>query len=354
MVDDDKVPHLVEMNTIASGLGAISDQMPGFYEYICSKYETSIRNASDNMPTDSKNVDGIVDSFKQAYDLYCSEKPDSTRRKILAYMIDYKEANICDQRLLENALFKKHKIVSRRLTFRDISENCVLTETGELLFKDSEEIAVVYYRTGYSPSQYKDEQDWEARKLLEVSQAIKCPNVDLQLLTFKKIQEALADENVWNKIMDDKYANIKNLFIDKMFGLDDLDNPKTQSIIEDAINRPDDFVLKTQREGGGNNYFGSDIADILTQGEDLHKYSLMRKIYPKQFEGDFLRRGKVYHSKCVSEIGIFGTLIVKYNAESPEILLNKDTGFLLRTKGANTNEGGVYCGYSFIDYPSLS
>lgn len=297
MITDQNVPKLVEVNTISSSIGALSDGMYGFFEYMGAKYNDFSQTEVENMPTDSKNVDGIVDSFKMAYTMYCNAKPESTKRKILAFMIDYQEANICDQKHLENTLFKKYKIISRRLTFRDISDNCVLTETGELIYKEEEEIAVVYFRTGYSPSQYKDEQDWEARRVLELSQAIKCPNVDLQLLTFKKIQEMLSYETIWEEHMNNQFGGIKHLFIDQMFSLDNLENPQTIAIMEEAIKNPNDFVLKTQREGGGNNYFGADIAEILSKGEELAQYSLMRKIYPKQAEGEFIRRGKVYKAK---------------------------------------------------------
>ena len=59
----------------------------------------------------------------------------------------------------------------------------------------------------------------------------------------------------------------------------------------------------------------------------------------------------MFKGTCVSEIGIFGVMLVKFGEnEERDILINKDTGFLLRTKGKNTNEGGVYGGFSFIDY----
>lgn len=171
-----------------------------------------------------------------------------------------------------------------------------MSEVGELIYKDREEIAVVYYRSGYSPEQYKDDQDWEARRILEVSKAIKCPSVNLQLLTFKKIQEVLAREETWTLLFRDNFSSIKHLFIDQMWGLDDLSDPETLNIINEAIENPDLFVLKTQREGGGNNYFGQDIKVILQKGEELKQFSLMRKIKPIEFEGLFLTKNKVFKS----------------------------------------------------------
>ncbi|CAI2366756.1 unnamed protein product [Moneuplotes crassus] len=352
MVDEEFQPKLVEINTIASGLGFISDKMKGLYEYLIDKHYSSLD--TQNLPDDSNNTEQIADAIKGAFELYESQCSSPDRKKILAYIVDYEEANVCDQKLIENMLYYRHKIICRRLTFADITKSCELTSSGELIYNGREEIAVVYYRTGYSPSQYLDQSDWDARVTLEKSLAIKCPSIDLHLLTFKKIQEVLSKNEHWYKMIGCcNFMNINGLFHDQMWGFDDLDE-ETEAAMEDAKLNPDNYVLKTQREGGGNNYFGDDIPFVLEQTEKLDSYSLMRKINAQQFEGAFLGKGKVLKGKCLSEIGIFGTILVKIGSKSErEVIINKDTGILMRTKGANTNEGGVYGGFSFIDYPYL-
>jgi Eukaryotic glutathione synthase, ATP binding domain len=44
-----------------------------------------------------------------------------------------------------------------------------------------------------------------------------------------------------------------------LWGLDDLDEPRTASVIESAIREPDMYILKPQREGGGNNLYGASV-----------------------------------------------------------------------------------------------
>lgn len=350
MVTQDKQPKLVEMNTISSGLGAVGDKMADFYKFLIAKHYDEDRLSPSNLPTDNNNTEGFIDAMKEAHDLYVSSKKEVSHKTIMAYIVDYEEVNILDQRLIENALLTKHNLVSRRLTFEDIYRHCELKETGELIYKNKEEIAVVYYRSGYSPTQYKNEDDWKARTMLEKSLAIKTPSVDLQLLTFKKIQEVLSKQKVWDRLIGtQEYDEVQPFFKDQMWGFDEM-NEETLDRISDAKANPHNYVLKTQREGGGNNYFGDDIPYILDQTDKLVNYSLMRKIEPKIFENMFLRNNKVYKGTCVSEIGIFGTLLVKFgDTKNREILVNQDTGFLLRTKGHGTNEGGVYGGFSFID-----
>lgn len=40
---------------------------------------------------------------------------------------------------------------------------------------------MVYFRSYYSPDQYKDDSDWDLRLLIEQSKAIKCPSIQYQL-----------------------------------------------------------------------------------------------------------------------------------------------------------------------------
>ena len=54
------------------------------------------------------------------------------------------------------------------------------------------EVAVVYFRAGYTPSDYPSNRQWDARATLERSHAIKCPSVAQHLAGCKKVQQQLA------------------------------------------------------------------------------------------------------------------------------------------------------------------
>jgi len=51
-------------------------------------------------------------------------------------------------------------------------------------------------------------------------------------------------------------------------------------VINDCKQNPQNYVLKTQLEGGGNNYFGTAIPPILENESDLWQYSLMKRVFP--------------------------------------------------------------------------
>ena len=54
-------------------------------------------------------------------------------------------------------------------------------------------------------------------------------------------------------------------------------------------------------------------------------------------------------SPVISELGIYGV----YLATSDTVIVNKEAGYLVRTKAVGTNEGGVATGYSVLDSPLL-
>ena len=67
--------------------------------------------------------------------------------------------------------------------------------------QDTQEISVVYLRAGYGPGDYTDETMWKARKMLELSKAIKCPSIITQLAGCKKVQQVLAMPGVLERYL---------------------------------------------------------------------------------------------------------------------------------------------------------
>lgn len=100
-------------------------------------------------------------------------------------------------------------------------------------------------------------------------------------------------------------------------GLWSLDNPSEQTtagVIQDAIQNPDRYVLKPQREGGGNNLYGQDLVTALQEGlaaggGGLAAYILMQRIVPPPQRTVFVRNGAWAEDESLSELGIFGTFL---------------------------------------------
>lgn len=133
-------------------------------------------------------------------------------------------------------------------------------------------------------------------------------------------------------------------------GLWALDGPDASSVRSMALADPDGYVLKPQREGGGNNLYGAELAAALTAGQGLGAYVLMQRIRPPVNSALFMRGGRVARADALCELGVYSTFL----ARNGQPLRNEPAGTLLRTKTADSNEGGVAAGFAVLDSPLLT
>jgi glutathione synthase len=126
-----------------------------------------------------------------------------------------------------------------------------------------------------------------------------------------------------------------------------------------AIANPDKYVLKPQKEGGGNNFYGEELRKKLLAVEhepDVRSLLLMEKIRPPIVPAYSVRDGKLNAFDCVCELGLFSSLFTRYVDEGEaknEVLHEELLGLLFRTKGVHFNEGGISSGAAVLDYPFL-
>ena len=110
------------------------------------------------------------------------------------------------------------------------------------------------------------------------------------------------------------------------------------------------YVLKPQREGGGNNVYRSAIPPFLKDlGRDERKWLghiLMELIEPPALRNSILRNGKVESGEVIGELGVYGACLWR---QGGEVLENWEAGYLLRTKGSQSEEGGVAAGFGAVD-----
>ncbi|CAI9580595.1 unnamed protein product, partial [Staurois parvus] len=120
-----------------------------------------------------------------------------------------------------------------------------------------------------------------------------------------------------------------------------------------ALANPEHYVLKPQREGGGNNIYGDEIREVLEKvrhSSERTSYILMDKIKPQPVRNCLLKaNGKFEISECISELGVFGV----YVRQGGEMVLNERVGHLLRTKATEHADGGVAAGVAVLDNPYL-
>ncbi|CAL5380886.1 unnamed protein product [Camellia sinensis] len=220
----------------------------------------------------------------------------------------------------------------------------VLLPDGTLLI-GNQVIAVIYFRAGYAPIDYPSESEWRARELMEQSSAVKCPSISYHLTGTKKVQQELAKPNVLERFLENKedIAKLRKCFA----GLWSLDDSNT---VKDAIERPEFYVMKPQREGGGNNIYGDDVRKTLLRlqvegSEEDAAYILMQRIFPTIVPTFLMRDGICHKDHAISELGIYSA----YLRNKENVITNEQCGYLMRTKVSSSNEGGVAAGFAVLD-----
>uniref|UniRef100_A0A915JTI1 Glutathione synthetase n=1 Tax=Romanomermis culicivorax TaxID=13658 RepID=A0A915JTI1_ROMCU len=258
-----------------------------------------------------------------------------------------------DQRLTEYTITDlEDNIKIYRLTLKQCYYQLKLDSNMKLKFRDHEtEVAVVYFRSGYSPHQYPTEHEWEARRTIEKSAAIKCPWIGAQLAGSKKIQQVLTNyRELVNFQSDRTCSNMMDTFA-KIYSLDS-DNADRECLLNKVRKNPHGYVLKPQREGGGNNLFGQAAFNFLesVSETDLESYILMERLKPMVHENILVRANQPLHlDEMDSEFGTFGYVL----GSRDSVLDQAQYGHLFRTKPAADNEGGTIKGTAGHDAPFL-
>merc|ERR1712129_347860 len=123
------------------------------------------------------------------------------------------------------------------------------------------------------------------------------------------------------------------------------------AIVAKVMAAPEGYVMKPQREGGGNNIYGEDIvAKLSTMSEEERgAYIMMQRILPRPQDTIVTRTGSAFLTPSLSEFGFYSVLI----GDGKQAHLNEHAGHLVRTKAEGVDEGGVASGYAVVNSPFL-
>jgi glutathione synthase len=314
-----------------------------------------------NMPK-NESTESLASGLCAAFEAYV--KSGAEHQCCVLFLIQASERNIFDQRHLEYELEMADPMIPVfRLPFADILARTKIANTPkrQLLYhpphnqNETYEVAVVYFRAGYGPQDYPDTSAWDARLQIERSNAIKCPSILTQLAGAKKVQQVLAttspsSPSILNRFMTHggSIASLEETFTN-IFPLDSSPDGLSARKLALDPNLCKGYVLKPQREGGGNNIYRSAIPPFLNSLPESHwkSYILMEIITPPPVHNMILRNGVVEKGGVICELGIYGTCL--WNQQTKEILHNELAGYLLRTKGDQSEEGGVAAGFGAMD-----
>ena len=331
----------VELNTIASSFGALASRAAGLHRALAGRFPELGVSDPDTVPENP-----ALEAIARA--LAVAQEAHPATDGLVLFVVQPGEGNVFDQELLREQLWVQHGVRSERRTLAEVADEAELDAEGRVSL-GGESVAVVYYRAGYSPEDYPSESEWGARLTLELSDAFKCPSIQYHLAGAKKVQQDLARPGgVEGFLAAGDAAAVRECFAG-LWSLDDPGDADAAAALARARAAPDDFVLKPQREGGGNNLYGEALAARLEQPEGLGAFILMQRIRPPAGRSVLLRGGEASEEEVVSELGVYSTYVRSGGA----VLLDCPAGHLLRTKVASSDEGGVAAGFAVIDSPRL-
>ncbi|KIM29963.1 hypothetical protein M408DRAFT_328409 [Serendipita vermifera MAFF 305830] len=370
----------VEFNTISASFGGLSQAVDGLHRYLMAStgyYSCSPILKESNVPPNNTLAE-IVSGLAQAHKAYLQSKLNSASNQghpaQILFVTQPNERNVFDQRPLEYELLNTYNIRVIRRTFEELATQAHIQDSTRVLLVDTStspdpvEVSVVYFRAGYTPVDYPTSTHFDTRKTLERSAAIKCPSLALQLAGSKKVQAVLSRPGVvetfilsdrWAAISQDNPHSFTGEDVDglrrswmEMYGLEE------EGAIEKARKDAQELVLKPQREGGGNNVYKGHIPEFLDglSEKEREAWIAMALIkVPKGVENTLVRSGsEPVRANVVCELGIFGWALFGYESDpstdGKKLKLEEGSGgYLLRTKGEDSDEGGVATGFSVLD-----
>lgn len=342
--DGDKRILQVEINSISAGFAGIIESLSCIHFSNRMQYYPWL-NGELPLNNPSSSFAGAM-----AKALHLNNLKWGRTASAVLFVIESDEKNVVDQYAIERCLTLKHRITVIRRTLAQITQNGGIDSNG-LLVVEGIEIALVYFRSGYGPEHYPSEMEWSARSLIETSRCVKVPSVLAQLAGTKKVQQLWYDKNGSSLkrfgVSDSDAVQLSQVFATQV------DPSQDQDMRQKAIQNPETWVLKPQREGGGHNLYDMQLKAALTSlsKDQLSQYVLMERMTPEPLpalvvDGQATQEQRkivpAIIDEAVSELGIFSYYL-------PSLGENCVCGHMLRTKEKNVREGGVNAGFSVLD-----
>ncbi|PTP11718.1 glutathione synthase [Vibrio splendidus] len=353
---------VIEFNGIAAGMAPFGQRATEFHAFMQNQWPETYKNwLEDQSATPAENQGltqlayGIANAARQVKtDFNEQDKP------VFLMVVQKNEDNVYDQHLLEVEL-QKQGIRTVRRTFEQLSCQLSTGDNQRLLLQDVGAVDVVYLRAGYQYSDYWAPELNESvcchtlsqtRLFMEQHHVAMNATISQQLATSKTMQMLLtmmpASEYArWGLTLEEAEL-VKSVLADM--------KPITSESIEWFNTQADkqEWVLKNQGEGGGHCVFGDDISEQLSQlkPKEYDAWALMQRLYPHERDVPTIAvrdTQQTLVTDLVSEVGLF----TAYFKGEPVTELDGYAGYLIRSKPASENEGGIHSGKGILDSLTL-
>jgi glutathione synthase len=358
MDDNKQGAKVIEFNGIAAGMAPFGQRATQLHQYIQSQHKNSFAQWQEALNSEQAEN---VGSEQLAYSINVAAKNiredfNDQNNPTFLMVVQEDEDNVYDQHLLEVELQKLGVLTVRR-TFEQLSTQLSSGENQRLLLEGIGPVDAVYLRAGYECSDYYAPELNEpvccqtlsrTRLFIEQHRVAMNATISQQLATSKAMQMIMtamspSEYTRWGLTLEEGHL-VKSVLAD----MKPVNNEIIQWFNSEAIK--EDWVLKNQGEGGGHCIFGKDITDKLAtiKPEEYDAWALMQRLYPRErgVPTIAVRDGQQEKVKdLVSEIGLF---TASYQGKTATEF-NGYAGYLIRSKPASENEGGIHSGKGILD-----
>ena len=327
---DQKFLFLKEFNTNCSNFEfSFTNILLNFFDYYSQKYKKDFSKYKEKNVEIPQNKGNEIEKFSEAIiEAIKLAFPQDYKTSSILFIVNENQ-NRYDFHLenLRNELYNKHEIRSCKLLLNEVNTKITKDEEGNLL-KDGNKISLVYFNS-FDKNDFKDEESYKALELIELSKAIRVPDVNTYLSSLKIFQYYLSKPDI---IMHYNHNELIINDILRFFGgiyyLPDKSLEERNDLIEKIKASPDNYILKTKEEKTGenlkqiiNSVGEGDLPDELVNGIIVEKYN------PPEHESIIIKDENSKIEKVISEYGIYGIILMNDN----NLVINKSVSFLIKT-----------------------
>ena len=354
---EQKFLFLQEYKSCSFGFTSYTNILLNFYNYFNKKYPTvftKYNSKEKEIPQNKGNTiekisEAIMEAIKLAF-------PQEYKDTIIIFVTQKKFD--FDLENLINELFDTHKIKSAKLSLSEISKKLTKDEEGNLLL-DGNKVSLVYFNSGDKEEDYPDGDSWNGRELVELSTAVKVPDINTFLASLKVFQYYLSKPDI---IMHYNYNDLIINDILRFFGgiyyIPDMEKERQTELFNKIQSEPNKFILKSF--SGPKNYItGEKLKSIIPAGDgepsdELKNGIIVECCMPPEHETLIIKDEIPNIESSISEYSIYGILLMN----EKNLVMNKSVSYLIKTRNKdNLNDFESFLGDDngkiAIDLPCL-
>ena len=333
---------LQDCKTSSVGFNSYTNNLLCFYNYfeqkypdVFAKYKNKEKENTKEIPQDKgdtieKFSQSIVEALKLAF--------PETKEYLVVFVTNKDEQAKYDFELenlikgLKDEKDEKIKIKSVKLSLGEISKKITKDGEGNLLL-DGNKVSMVYFNTGDKEEDYPDEDSWNGRELVELSTAIKVPDVNILLTSLRIFQYYLTKPGIIMHYYDNALIiNDILRFFGGIYYAPDLEKEKQTEFFNKIQAEPNKYILKPFH-GNKNILTGEKLKGVVPAGEgepseELKNGIILEVSTPPEHEALIIRDEKTSIENVISEYSIYGIILSNDN----NLTTNKSVGYLVRTR----------------------